>query len=315
VSDVADRGSRERRTIPLRDVTLRDGLQDERPIPTADKVRIHDALVDAGVRDLEITSFVRADRVPALADAEQLVSAVGERPGATHWALVLNERGAQRALAAGVCNLQFVLSVTEEHNLGNAGCTVDQSIEALGSIQQLAAGAARLEVTLATAFGCPHTGPVPIERVLEVARRALACSVDGITVADTIGTASPTEVRDVLGKVIDEADGLPVGAHLHDTRGLALANALAAVDAGAARLDASLGGLGGCPFAPGASGNLPIEDLVHALDAEAIDTGIDLSRLLDAAQLACEAVGRQVASHVGAAGPRFATLVARDRSR
>jgi hydroxymethylglutaryl-CoA lyase len=296
-------------TIAIRDVTLRDGLQDEDPIPTEAKLTLYDALVAAGIGELELTSFVRPDRVPALADAEAMVRATEGGGGPVRWGLVLNRRGAERALAAGLRHLQFVFSVSEAHNKENAGRTVDASIGELGQIVEVAHDAgATVEATLATAFGCPFTGPVPPADVVAAAERVVAVDVDGLSVADTIGTAIPAEVSRVVGQVVERAGDRPVGVHLHDTRGLALANALAAIDVGARRLDGSVGGLGGCPFAPGASGNIALEDLVHALDASGIDTGIDLERLLAAAALACELVGRPLATHLGVAGPRFAGL-------
>lgn len=293
--------------VRLRDVTLRDGLQDESPIPTEQKLAIFEALLAAGVDDLELTSFVRPDRVPAMADAEQLAASTDGRAGVTRWGLVLNERGATRALACGIRHLQFVLSVSETHNRANAGRTVTGSLDALRDLRSSVGDDARVEVTLATAFGCPYDGPVDPDAVVAAADRALEVGVDGLGLADTIGTGVPSEVADVAARVVARAGEVPVGAHLHDTRGLAIANALAALDAGAVRLDASLGGLGGCPFAPGASGNVPIEDLAHALDAEGWRVGPDVTRLIAAAELAVGAVGRSVESHVGRSGPRFAS--------
>ncbi len=305
--------------VLVRDVSLRDGLQDETPIATQAKVALFDALVAAGVREMELTSFVRPDRVPAMADAEALTASTGGAAGSTNgsgganandavvrWGLVLNRRGAERALAAGLRHLQFVCSVSEAHNLENAGRTVAASLAELAEIVAIAAPVGAVtEAVLATAFGCPFTGPVPVDDVRRGAEMALASGIVGIALADTIGTAVPTEVATQVGAVRAIAGDVPVGVHLHDTRGLALANALTALDAGAVRIDAAVGGLGGCPFAPGASGNLATEDLVHALEAMGIDTGIDLDALIVAAQLACELVGRPVESHVGVAGPRF----------
>ena len=290
--------------VLLRDVTLRDGLQDEAPVATVKKLELYEALVAAGIRDLELTSFVRPDRVPAMADAEDLVAATpsGE---VTRWGLVLNERGAQRALQAGLRHLQWVISVSEAHQRENAGQTVADGLEGLRRIVALASGHdAVVELTLATAFGCPFDGPVDPGRVADVAAAAVDAGVAGLGLADTIGTAVPTEIRPLVERV--NGLGVPVGIHLHDTRGLAIANVLEAIDAGVRRIDGSVGGLGGCPFAPGASGNLALEDLAHALDAMGIDLGgIDLDRLIDAARLACALAGRPVSSHVGVAGPRF----------
>jgi hydroxymethylglutaryl-CoA lyase len=296
------------RSIVLRDVSLRDGLQDERPIPTDAKLAIFEALVAAGIRDLELTSFVRSDRVPALADAEALCSlteASARSADITRWGLVLNTRGAQRALAAGLTHLQYVVSVSDTHSRHNAGAGTDEAMDAFDDFTATAlADGAVVEMTLATAFGCPFEHRIDPVRVVEVARRAVAAGASSIGLADTIGVAVPTEVADLVDAV-SAAVEVPIGVHLHDTRGLAIANAIAALDHGASRLDASVGGLGGCPFAPNASGNVPIEDLAHGLEAMGVSTGLDLDALLRAAGIACAAVGRSVASHVGVAGPRF----------
>jgi len=293
------------RFVTLRDVTLRDGLQDEEAVDTATKVRIFDALVAAGVRDLELTSFVRPDRVPALADAEALCAATAGRE-VTRWGLVLNRRGAQRALAAGLGHLQFVVSVSDTHSRHNTGRSTGDAMAALAEVcADAAAEGAVVEVTLATAFGCPYEQAVDPARVAELARRCESFGVTSIGLADTIGVAVPVEVTGLIDVVRDVVT-VPVGVHLHDTRGLGVANALAAVEAGIDRIDGSVGALGGCPFAPGASGNLALEDLVHVLDATGIRTGVSVTGLIDAARIACDAVGRKVESHVGVAGPRFA---------
>lgn len=290
--------------LVVRDVTLRDGLQDERPIATDTKLAIFEALVAAGVRELELTSFVRADRVPAMADAEALCAATDGHP-IRRWGLVLNERGAERALAAGLRDLQFVVSVSDTHSVRNAGRSTADALTALAAVCRMGADAgARVEVTLATAFGCPYEHRIDPAPVLESARRSADAGVTSVGLADTIGVAVPNEVRDLVAAVTAAVD-VPIGVHLHDTRGLGLANALAAVDAGVTRIDGSVGALGGCPFAPGASGNLALEDLAHALEAMGTPTGVSVAGLVSAAGLACDAVGRPVASHVGVAGPRF----------
>ena len=294
-------------TIGLRDVTLRDGLQTEAPIATADKLAVFDALVGAGVRDLELCSFVRPDRVPAMADAPELAAATAGS-GVERWALVLNQRGAQLAVAAGMDRLQLVVSVSDTHSRHNAGRTPAQALDELAAIVADLPAGTLVEVTLSTAFGCPYEGPTPPVAVLAAAERCLAVGAAGLSLADTIGTATPREVTDLVEATRRLAGDVPIGAHLHDTRGLGVANALAAIDAGADRIDGTVGGLGGCPFAPGASGNLALEDLVHVLEEEGVDTGIDLEKLIDAAHLACGLAGRPVESHLAKAGRRFASL-------
>ena len=294
--------------VSLRDVSLRDGLQDETPIATDAKVAIFQALVAAGVRDLELTSFVRPDRVPAMADAEAVCAATADlaaEAGVTRWGLVLNARGAQRALAAGLTHLQYVVSVSDTHSRHNAGAGTDESLDEFArfAAEAIDAGAV-VEATLATAMGCPFEHQVEPARVVDIARRAVDAGASSIGLADTIGVAVPTEVAVLVGLVHSSVD-VPIGVHLHDTRGLAIANAIAALEHGASRLDASVGGLGGCPFAPNASGNVPIEDLTHALEAMGVATGVSLDGLVDAANLACEVVGRPVGSHIGLPGPRF----------
>ena len=294
--------------VTLRDVTLRDGLQDEQPIPTETKLAVFEALVAAGITDLELTSFVRPDRVPAMADAEALCAATAAH-AITRWGLVLNARGADRALAAGIDHLQYVVSVSDTHSAHNSGADAGRAMAGFEAVAALAAGqGAVVELTLATAFGCPFEGRVDPDRVVALARRAVDGGAAGISLADTIGVAVPTEVASLVDAVRSVAGGTPTGVHLHDTRGLGVANALAAIDAGIDRVDGSVGGLGGCPFAPGASGNLALEDLAHALDAMDHPTGASVTGLVDAARLACAAVGRTVDSHVGRAGPRFAAL-------
>lgn len=293
--------------VLLRDVTLRDGLQDEAPIPTEAKVALYEALLAAGIRDLEVASFVRPDRVPAMADGEAVCEATA-RDGVTRWGLVLNRRGAERALAAGLGHLQYVISVSETHQRENAGQDVAGALAVTADLVALAAEhGAVVELTLATSFGCPFEGPVAPDAVVALAEAALEVGVRGIGLGDTIGTAVPTEVRTLVRRIGALGDA-PVGVHLHDTRGLGVANALAALEEGVARLDGAVGGLGGCPFAPGASGNLPLEDLAHVLDAMGEPTGVDVAALVAAGHLADELTGRAVTGHVAVAGPRFAQL-------
>jgi hydroxymethylglutaryl-CoA lyase len=297
--------------IILRDVSMRDGLQDEAPIPTETKLALFESLVAAGVRDLELTSFVRPDRVPAMADADELcaaTSAISEAAGVVRWGLVLNRRGAERALAAGLRHLQYVVSVSDTHSRHNAGAGTDDALAAFDEIAgSIIDAGAVVEMTLSTAFGCPYEQRVDPRRVVEVARRVADAGASSIGLADTIGVAIPTEVEALVEAVTNAVDAT-IGGHFHDTRGLAISNALAALGAGATRLDAAVGGLGGCPFAPGASGNVAIEDVAHALGEMGVETGCSVTGLMQAAQLACDAVGRPVTSHVGVAGPRFVSV-------
>jgi hydroxymethylglutaryl-CoA lyase len=292
--------------VSLRDVTLRDGLQDERPVATSSKIALFDALVTSGVSDLELTSFVRAERVPAVADAEAMVAATASS-STTRWGLVLNRRGAERALAAGLTHLQFVISVSDEHSRVNAGVSTDEAIRHLREVVELATPTGGIvELTIATAFGSPYEGPIDQSAVLALADRAVNLGVASISLADTIGVALPHEVASLVGAT-QHATGLRVGVHLHDARGLALANALAAIEVGVDRIDGAVGGLGGCPFSPGAGGNLALEDLVHVLEESGVNTGISLDGLIEAARMACEMVGRTLSGHVAMAGRRFAT--------
>ncbi len=293
----------EPRHIRFRDVTLRDGLQDETPIPTEQKLAIFETLVAAGVNDLELTSFVRPDKVPAMADAEAMCAATVNYD-VTRWGLVLNERGATRALAAGLQHLQFVISVSDTHSQANAGRSTAAATEALAAVCELAGADAQVELTIATAFGCPFEHRVNPEKVVELAHAAMAAGVTAVSLADTIGTAIPSEVASLVARVTTEVTP-GVGVHLHDTRGLGVANALAAVAAGAVRLDGSVGGLGGCPFAPGASGNVALEDLAHVFEESGFHTGLSVPNLIVAAEAACGSVGQAVSSHIGVAGPRY----------
>ena len=298
-------------SVLVRDVSLRDGLQDEEPISTEAKVAIAEALVAAGVRDFELTSFVRPDRVPAMADAEALCAAT-QHLDVMRWGLVLNRRGAERALAAGH-RPPAVRDLGQRHPQPPQRRRLHRRrarrVRGTGQRPRDGSSGAVIEMTLVHVVRVPVRGP-DRSRTRSSRWRAArpTAGASSIGLADTIGVAMPTEVATLVERVVD-VTGVPIGAHLHDTRGLALANALVAIEHGATRLDASVGGLGGCPFAPGASGNLPIEDLVHALDGMGVDTGCSVDGLIDAARLACDAVGRPVGSHVGIAGARFATPV------
>jgi hydroxymethylglutaryl-CoA lyase len=275
----------------VREVGMRDGLQSLAEImPTERKIAWLDAEHAAGVGEIEVSSFVPPKLLPQLADAEAVVRHALTLPGLTVSALIPNLKGAERGLALGVHGLNFVLSVSEGHNLANVRRTTGQSIEEFRRVVALCQAVPegkrpRLTCGLATAFGCTIEGAVDEERVRRVAVEVAEAGADAIMLADTVGYGQPAAIERVFRKVMADVAPLPVGAHFHDTRGLGLANVLAALNAGARAFDASLGGLGGCPFAPKATGNIVLEDLVFMLEAMGFDTGIDLDRLMGVREL------------------------------
>jgi hydroxymethylglutaryl-CoA lyase len=289
--------------VEIVEVSPRDGLQDEPgTVPTAAKVELVELALAAGVRRVEAVSFVRPDRVPAMADAEAVLAGVTRPSGSRLAGLVLNRRGLERALAAGVDDVQVVVVVTETFSRRNQGTGV---AEALAMWEAVAAEAHRggvgASVTLAAAFGCPYEGTVAPSLVRELARRAAEAGPFEIALADTIGCAVPPEV-DALVRGVAADTGLPVRLHLHNSRNTGYANAVAGVAAGASALDASLGGIGGCPFAPGATGNIATEDLVHLLDRMGVRTGVDLDPLLDASTWLAATLGHPLPGQVVRAG-------------
>lgn len=278
--------------VEVREVGLRDGLQVVADIvPTEVKLEWLRAQAEAGVTSFDITSFVSKSRMPQFGDAEQMVDACRRLPGIRASVLTLNARGAERALEAGASHLVFVLSASLAHSRGNAGRDTDAALAEFAEVvrQVRSAGAAKphLEAGIATAFGCTLEGAVDPAHVRQLAARLAELGADEIMLADTVGYAQPRQVCELFTQVRGEIGGLPLGAHFHDTRGLALANVAAALEAGVSKFDGALGGLGGCPFAPGASGNVATEDLVYLLEGMGLRTGIDLSALLSVrAQLA-----------------------------
>lgn len=297
--------------VDLREVAPRDGLQIEAPIPTADKVRLLTALAATGVRRIEATAFVSPRAVPSMADAEEVIAAVADLPGVEWSALVAGVGGAKRAVAAGVRMVEYVVSAADGHSLANARRTTDEAVAAVEEVAGLVhAAGGQCEVIIATAWDCPFDGPTPVARAAEVAARAVELGADQLCLGDTIGTTTPSRVVQLLDAVRSTAPGVDVGVHFHNTRGTGIANAYAAVLAGVTSLDASIGGMGGCPFAPGASGNIATEELVYLLDDAGVRTGIDLERALEAAALAQEVVGHPLDSNLLRAGGR-----SRPRSR
>jgi hydroxymethylglutaryl-CoA lyase len=268
------------------EVGLRDGLQLVSAFfPTAQKLAWIRAEAAAGVREIEVTSFVPPKLVPQFVDAEEVASEALKVPGLSVMALIPNMKGAERGFALGVHQLNFVMSVSRTHNLKNVRREREESIADLGRIVE--ARDAQPEGTrpsivggLSTALGCSYEGRIPVDDVRRYAAQLAACGVDEILVADTVGYGDPAQVRAVFKAVMAEVGKIPVGAHFHDTRGTGLANVAAALDVGVRRFDASLAGLGGCPFAPGASGNIVMDDLVFMLDSMGLKTGIDVEKLI-----------------------------------
>jgi hydroxymethylglutaryl-CoA lyase len=292
--------------VDVREVGMRDGLQLEEPVPLEEKLALLEALVATGVRRIEATSFVSPRAVPALADADALAAELGRWPG-VHWsALVANARGAVRAVDAGVADLEYVVSASNSHSIANAGRPTAAAVGAVGEIAALAHGAGgSLEVIIATAWDCPFDGRTAITRTVDVARAAVTAGADALCLGDTIGTTTPLRVLQLIDAVRRTCPGVPLGVHFHDTRGSGLANALVAVQAGVTQLDASVGGLGGCPFAPGASGNIATEELVYLLEESGVSTGLDLDALLVAAAVAEQAVHHELPSSLYRAGGRL----------
>ena len=288
--------------VTVYDVGPRDGLQNEPEIlDVSTRVELVRKLVGAGVRAIEVASFVDPRRVPQMAHAEEVVEAVGEAPGVVRAGLALNERGYERLVATGLDEVRFAFGVTESFNERNQGASVEESITAAGGIVSRAReDGLRSTVTLSVAFGCPFEGEVDPGWVLEVAGRIAETNPDALVLADTIGVATPGAVRELTARVA--ALGIPVGGHFHNTRNTGYANALAALDAGATVLDASVGGLGGCPFAPNATGNIATEDLVYALQREGIATGIDLDALIAVAAWLADTLGRRLDGQLYRAG-------------
>ncbi|WP_434742284.1 hydroxymethylglutaryl-CoA lyase [Micromonospora sp. SH-82] len=292
-------------SVTIREVGPRDGLQNEDPIPTEAKVRLLDALSGTGVRRIEAVSFVHPKAIPQMADADEVWRRATRVDGVRYSALVPNTRGAQRALAAGFTEIEVVVSASDTHNRRNVNRGTDESLDDIAELVDLLHGAgATVEVIVATSFGCPFEGDVDPKRVAGIVDRVVRDGADRVAFGDTTGMGTPRRVRELLTEVRDRNADVPVLLHFHNTRGTALANLLTALELGVTEFDASVGGLGGCPYAPGASGNLATEEAVHMLHDMGIDTGIDLSALIEAAELAERIVGTPLPSAILRAGPR-----------
>jgi hydroxymethylglutaryl-CoA lyase len=291
--------------IDIREVGMRDGLQLEAPVPLDGKLAMLEAIVATGVRRVEVTSFVSPKAVPALADADEVAKHLHRWPGVHFSALVANVRGAVRAIDAGIANLEYVVSAADSHSLANAGRKTADAAASIGEIADLAhQGGGSLEVIIATAWDCPFDGPTDPSRTLEVVRSAVRQGADQLCLGDTIGTVTPQRTVSLLDAVRAAAPGVEVGVHFHDTRGTGQANALAAILNGVRQLDASVGGLGGCPFAPGASGNIATEELVYWTEDAGIASGLDLAKVVEAAAVTERAVGHPLPSSLYRAGGR-----------
>jgi hydroxymethylglutaryl-CoA lyase len=292
--------------VDIRDVSLRDGLQIEDPIPLSAKLELLAAVAATGVREMEATAFVSPSKVPALADAADLAAELHNFPDIEFSALVASPNGVKRAIAAGLGSIEYVVSAADGHSRSNVGRSTAEATALIPQIVAIAHDSGvTVEVIIATAWDCPFDGPTPPQRVLDIVAAACDSDVDRLAIADTIGTTTPRRVSDLVALVRPRIGDIPLGAHFHNTRGAGLASAYAAVVAGITRLDASIGGLGGCPFAPGASGNIATEDLVYLLRDSGIGVDVDLQAAIAAARVAQNAVGHNLPSSLLRAGDRI----------
>ena len=288
----------------VQEVSPRDGLQIEPTwVDTADKIALIDQLSLAGFSRIEAGSFVSPKAIPALRDGDEVFRGIRREPGVTYVALIPNLRGAQRAIEAGADELNLVMSASQTHNRANMRMGCEQSLAAFAEVVSLASGTGlSLNGSIATTFGCPFEGRIDEDRVLEIVDDYLALGMHGISLADTTGMANPRQVFALVQRVLARVPATALTLHFHNTRGLGLSNLLAAYEAGARRFDASLGGLGGCPFAPGASGNICTEDLVNMCDEMGIETGIDLAHLLTLSRRLPALLGHEMPGQVAKAG-------------
>jgi (R)-citramalyl-CoA lyase len=286
----------------IREVGPRDGLQNEGQIfPPELRAELVDRLTAAGLRRIEAASFVNPERVPQMAGAEEVVAGFDRRDGVVYAGLALNERGYERLRETQLDEVSFALAATESFSQRNARASVEESLAAGEKIVARArADGIRASVTISVAFGCPFEGRVEPDRVMELAERLTAMQPDELVLADTIGVGTPSQVRGLIERA--GALGTPVGGHFHNTRNTGFANAYAALEAGVSMLDASVGGLGGCPFAPKATGNIATEDLVYLLEGEGVETGVDLGALIGVSEWLEEVLGRQLDGYVYRAG-------------
>ena len=291
----------------IQEVATRDGFQNEaRFIETDDKIALIDRLSACGFAKIEVTSFTSPRAIPALRDAEAVMHRIVRAPGVVYTVLVPNVRGAERALSCDVDEVDLVMSVSETHNRANLRMSREESFAQLRDVIEVVSKTrVAINISLSTAFGCPMEGDVPEDEVLGWVGRFAELGVHGVTLCDTTGMAYPNQARQLAQRTRNEFARLDTTLHFHNTRGMALANTMAALDAGIDRFDASLGGLGGCPYAPGASGNVCTEELVHMLELNGYDTGVDLTRALQASAHLPGLIGHDVPSQLLKAGRRL----------
>lgn len=290
--------------IYIHDVAVRDGFQIERDfVPTETKVALIDELSRTGLAKIEVTSFVSPKAIPNMRDAEQVLSLIDRVPDVIYAVLVPNLRGVERAMQCSVDEINLFCSASESHNRANVNRTVAQSLQGFAEIMQALSGSdLKVNGNISTAFGCPFEGDIAPQKVYDLVDQFLALGFNGVTIADTTGMANPKQVRELMTQIAKRCADVELTLHFHNTRGMGLANVLAGLEAGVVRYDASLGGLGGCPFAPGASGNICTEDLVHMLEAMGYNTGVNLDRLLEVARKVPGIVGHEVPGQVLRAG-------------
>ena len=281
--------------VTIREVALRDGLQIESPIPLSAKLELLDAIAATGVREVEACAFVSPSRVPSMADAAELAAELHRFGDIEFSALVASPNGAKRAVTAGLRAIEYVVSASDAFSHANVGRSSAEATAQIGEIVAIAHDSdAVVEVIIATAWDCPFDGPTPPQRVLDIGAAACDYGVDRLSIADTIGTTTPGRVSSLIEALRPVIGNLPLGGHFHNTRGAGLASAYAAVSSGVSRLDSSVGGLGGCPYAPGATGNIATEDLVYLLTDSGVDVDVDLNAAIAAAEVARSAVGHDL---------------------
>ena len=291
-------------SITLVEVGPRDGLQSEPEILSTDsKIEFINRAIDAGIRRLEVASFVHPKRVPQMADAEALIEKLADHDDVSYIGLVMNEQGLDRALATKIGEIGMVVVATDSYNRKNQGVDTDESVRVWGKIAERAQqNGLRANVMISSAFGCPYEGEVKVERIVELAKKVIESEPAELGIADSIGVAVPNQVTELLGRVRDVIGDLPIRCHFHNTRNTGLANAQAAVECGVTYLDASIGGIGGCPFAPAATGNVPTDDLLYLLDRSGVETGVSLEKIIEVSDWLEQELGRAVPALLPKAG-------------